>query len=714
MMSVIFNFSKVLLIALFLFSHICFANEEKLVVANYADMFDYKEMGNAYESTVKGKTVLILDTMKATKPWPLCLVVDRKLFKNGKLYIIEFDYEILEHRGGNFHAARLDNHSNKGGRGYIGTVEFGRNKGDKGFVKVTAPVAKDNKAPCKFIISVPWGSKIAISKFTIKERDWKGDWFNDKKLFFGVKPSNALWNPGIAKFDEPMFSIAKEKFFPMIDKYGQFKHRNWEGKIKVDSDFKKRLVEEAKFNKSLGKIKNRDKFGGLVNPKYKFDATGRFRVQKIEDKWFFITPEGNLFWSLGINSIGDFTPTLYSEREFYFEKIDKNFLQKGRYHFGAFNDERVGKSCDYYNFIKLNQTIKYGEFKWWDFAKRSLDRMDCWGFNTIGSFSRWECQLAFRKPFIYQVFSPHCGSLKITTKDFKGYWGPFQEYFNPNFKEQLKRRLLENAHVVKSPYCIGVLVDNELSWQEKNGMLGRGVLSTPENQYTKIAAIKMLKEKYNNSISLLNKAWGSSFATWDALLKNTTDLTFKTEAFKADTCLIDKMIAEKYFKTVREAINEVVGKDVLYISCRFAWRASIPVKTASEICDVIGMNVYAHAPSPMLNLPKGIVEKPVIIGEFSFAAGHKGNFVSDGWCFVRSDEERVDCINYYINDALANPLIIGAHWFQWQDQPMTGREDGEAFGFGLLDICDTPHYETVKAFHSLSKKMYKKRLTNKK
>ena len=67
MMSVIFNFSKVLLIALFLFSHICFANEEKLVVANYADMFDYKEMGNAYESTVKGKTVLILDTMKATK-----------------------------------------------------------------------------------------------------------------------------------------------------------------------------------------------------------------------------------------------------------------------------------------------------------------------------------------------------------------------------------------------------------------------------------------------------------------------------------------------------------------------------------------------------------------------------------------------------------------------------------------------------------------------
>jgi hypothetical protein len=126
------------------------------------------------------------------------------------------------------------------------------------------------------------------------------------------------------------------------------------------------------------------------------------------------------------------------------------------------------------------------------------------------------------------------------------------------------------------------------------------------------------------------------------------------------------------------------------------------------------MNVYAHAPSPMLNLPKGVADKPVIIGEFTFSTGHKSNFVAEGWCAVHSYKERVDCINYYINDALTNPLIIGAHWFQWQDQPMTGREDGEAFGFGLLDICDTPHYTTVKAFHKLSKQMYKKRLTNKK
>ena len=464
----------------------------------------------------------------------------------------------------------------------------------------------------------------------------------------------------------------------------------------------------------MGKIKNRDKFGGLVNSKYKYEATGRFRIQKVNGKWFFITPEGNLFWSLGVNSIGDFTPTLYTEREFYFEDVDKNYLQKGKYHFGAFKDERVGKPCDYYNIIKRNNETKYGKLKWWDYAYRSLDRMDAWGFNTIGGFCRWECQLAFRKPFIYQFFSPYCDHLRIKAKDFETHWGPFQEYFHPKFKEKVKQVLLKNVHVVKSPYCIGVLVDNELSWQRENGILGRCVLAIPEWQYTKIATVDMLKKQYKNEISSLNKAWGSAFSSWEALLKNKQELSLKTEAFKADTCSIDKLIAQKYFTTIREAINETVGKDVLYISCRFAWRASIPVETASNVCDIIGMNVYAHSPSPMLKLPKDVADKPVIIGEFTFATGHKSNFVAEGWCAVHSDKERVDCINYYINDALANPLIIGAHWFQWQDQPMTGREDGEAFGFGLLDICDTPHYETVKAFHSLSKKMYKKRLKNKK
>ena len=32
------------------------------------------------------------------------------------------------------------------------------------------------------------------------------------------------------------------------------------------------------------------------------------------------------------------------------------------------------------------------------------------------------------------------------------------------------------------------------------------------------------------------------------------------------------------------------------------------------------------------------------------------------------------------------PYVIGADWFQYSDEPTHGREDGENFNFGLVDI----------------------------
>ena len=36
----------------------------------------------------------------------------------------------------------------------------------------------------------------------------------------------------------------------------------------------------------------------------KYNATGHFRTQKINDKWWIIDPSGCLFWSTGVNAAG--------------------------------------------------------------------------------------------------------------------------------------------------------------------------------------------------------------------------------------------------------------------------------------------------------------------------------------------------------------------------------------------------------------------------
>ena len=52
------------------------------------------------------------------------------------------------------------------------------------------------------------------------------------------------------------------------------------------------------------------------------------------------------------------------------------------------------------------------------------------------------------------------------------------------------------------------------------------------------------------------------------------------------------------------------------------------------------------------------------------------------------------------------PAIIGTHWFQYKDQPTTGRGDGENYQIGFVDICDTPYPEIVQAAREVAQSMY--------
>ena len=60
----------------------------------------------------------------------------------------------------------------------------------------------------------------------------------------------------------------------------------------------------------------------------------------------------------------------------------------------------------------------------------------------------------------------------------------------------------------------------------------------------------------------------------------------------------------------------------------------------------------------------------------------------------------------YVVGALLNPRIVGTHWFQFSDQPTTGRFDGENYQIGFVDVCDTPNPEIVQACREIGAKMY--------
>ena len=58
---------------------------------------------------------------------------------------------------------------------------------------------------------------------------------------------------------------------------------------------------------------------------------------------------------------------------------------------------------------------------------------------------------------------------------------------------------------------------------------------------------------------------------------------------------------------------------------------------------------------------------------------------------MANEEARGPAYSKFLKQAVAEPSIVGVHWFQYLDQPVTGRLlDGENGHFGMIGITDLP------------------------
>ena len=64
---------------------------------------------------------------------------------------------------------------------------------------------------------------------------------------------------------------------------------------------------------------------------------------------------------------------------------------------------------------------------------------------------------------------------------------------------------------------------------------------------------------------------------------------------------------------------------------------------------------------------------------------------------VATQKERVAGFRNTLLAAARIPYVVGADWFQYYDEPTYGRDDGENFNFGLVDIHDRPYEQLTAA-----------------
>jgi len=62
-----------------------------------------------------------------------------------------------------------------------------------------------------------------------------------------------------------------------------------------------------------------------------------------------------------------------------------------------------------------------------------------------------------------------------------------------------------------------------------------------------------------------------------------------------------------------------------------------------------------------------------------------------------NQEESTAGYRYYVEQAASHPAMVGTHWFQWLDEPVTGRNDGENYNIGFVDMTDQLYREMASA-----------------
>ncbi len=618
-------------------------------------------------------------------------------------------------------------------------------------------------------------TKVAFDNIKIKgvQAPAKNDWSVMNAKEFSTCRSNPFQNHYL-NIDDKFLHMSREEFYPHVDKYGQFKHRDWEDKIHCDEDFKKRLADEDKWLKKNPRIKNRDQYYGLIDPKHKYKATGRFRTEKVDGKWYMVTPEGNLFWSMGMCGYGlgnRFTnptdeayearpnksnTTPFQWREFMYEDVsDKRYVSKT----GVFKRSYFQEGpADSFDFMLRNMEIKYGKGVP-NKISRLKKRADSFGFNLGGHLSDSASLEAAKIPYTVTFSSPtHSGKIIRKIKgeyDIEGWWQTPPDWFDSNFEQALRNVAKKYKHRTVSPYCVGVFIDGELPWLEKSYKLAKGTLSCKPDQPIKMKFVEQLKNKYK-TIDALNKTWKSSYASWDELLNTTTYfhaeksiatdwakrkyrkieklnkelgksyknwndiLSDKTLRFfpeeadcLADTDFLYDAYARRYFEVCRKIVKEL-DPNLMYLGCSFGTNGmawDFAARISTEYCDIISANTYRFGIAGF-RMPEGSKDVPVMIGEWHFANLDEGLF---GPTMIPAYTRDIQCkyTKDFILTAIKNPCVVGANWFIWVDIPLTGRFDKADSGVGILDIADTPHYKLVEIFRDTAINMYDIRLNSK-
>ena len=452
---------------------------------------------------------------------------------------------------------------------------------------------------------------------------------------------------------------------PSVDSFGQWNLGDYQGKIHSLEQLQKEWAAEDEEPATTEPF-NYSKYGGYHQKQV--EATGFFRTELVDGRWWFVDPEGYLFLSVGVDCVtpgrGGNAKEVDKRRNMYGELPPQELLAAPANNANNTRQVRPNQRPNDYHFGMWNLYRRYGG----EFREKAnemiIKRMDKWGVNTIGNWSSGEVTAMNRKAFM----------VTMRTAGVERELMGFADVYAPDFREKLDEAMKGSMTRTKdNPWLIGYFVGNEPSWLEQEERLSELILNGDE---------RPIKTEFQKFLQ------------------------------DGDTPERRKEFIYHTFRTYLKAVKEAQMKydpNHLNLGYRFGNISNIDEKILAickESFDVLSFNCYDLVPGKeMMDRALAITGLPMIIGEYHFGTVDRG--MAQSLWQVDSQEERGVAYRFYTENGYAHPGLIGTAYFQWSDQDLTGRRnDGENYNCGLVDVTDRPYVHQVNAMVETAKRLY--------
>ncbi len=403
-----------------------------------------------------------------------------------------------------------------------------------------------------------------------------------------------------------------------------------------------------------------DAYGGWAGRS--LAATGRFRTEQVDGRWWLVTPDGHPFFSDGLNHV---TPV---------GTVDKN--GHAAYH------ETV--------------LAKYGSDAAW--ADAQVPRFATWGINTLGGWS---------DTGLFAGRVPYTVTLSLAGQDFGT--GRMADVWSPAWVSDVQGSTAgAAAGRTNDPWLVGYFLDNELHWtkdwrpvDQLEHYLQRGAAEPG-----KAHLVEWLRSRYGDDFAAFTTDFTVDATDW-ASLAAATAITDHGPGAQTTRDAWAGEVAERFFAVTDQALT-AADPNHLNLGARFLGQLILPevLDAAARHVDVVSINWYEVKPeieefvaglgphflptADTLAAHGARAGKPLLISEFGWRAMDSG--LPNTWpplqVVVDTQQDRAARYRNF-GRCLANAgYVVGAHWFEMTDEPAIGRFDGENDNWGLVNEQD--------------------------